>query len=294
MGSPKCESSYLQRARLEVNLTHVPTLKDLLKRHGLQPTKALGQHFLVSEGVVNAIVRDVLESGAVSAFEVGPGPGVLTSRISETLRLVAVELDSVAVSALSETAPSAQVHFGDALEVPMSEWLEALDVPRAIVSNMPYQITAPLLARFTAMRHLVVRATLMMQKEVAEKLLANSGSKSFGSISIFIQSRWQVQKLIAAPAGAFYPPPKVDSLVLSLVPLQREWSPEFDSFHERLVRGCFAQPRKTLANNLVQFGFGRDDAESLISGLGKPLTIRPHELNLREWDTLAEAAYDRK
>lgn len=262
-----------------MNLTDPKILKVLLERHGLTPTKKFGQHFLVSQPVVDKILTAALaDPSPATILEVGPGPGVLTRPLSESVsRLVAYEVDEIAVSTLTESAPLAEVRGIDFLSVDlyaeMSQWTK--DV--AVVSNMPYNITGPLLTSFTRLRPLISRAVLMMQLEVGQKILSKPGDRSMGSISVFLQSRWKISKVCDAPSGAFFPPPKVQSIVLQFVP-----KPAFENEreHEAIVRLGFSQPRKTLVNNL----------KGTYPEIGLKLTelkidaqVRPHQLTLDQW-----------
>lgn len=272
-----------------MDLTHVPTLKALLARHGLAPTKRFGQHFLVSSRVVDAILNAV-PADVSGVLEVGPGPGVLTRPLSERARrLIAFEIDPIAVSALSESAPRAEVRQADVLRVDFKAALGDLPTPRWIVSNMPYNITGPLLALFCGARAQIEGAVLMMQKEVGDKITAPSGSAEFGSISVLLQSRFEISTVAHAPGSAFFPPPKVDSLVLRLIPKREAWTPEFDALHERVARQAFTQPRKTLANNLKAAGHDRTRLDAWLSQHGYGESVRPHQVRLEDWRTLAEA-----
>ena len=269
-----------------MNLCHVPDLRSLLERHGLSPTKKWGQHFLVSENVVRAILAAV-PADVLGVLEVGPGPGVLTSPLSSRAQVVAVEVDPIAVSALTESAPSAKVIEGDALQVDFPALLNALPGPRAIVSNMPYNITGPLLTAFNRCRDEFGCAILMMQREVGDRILAPPGDRDMGSLSVLLQSRFLVSHVINVPGGAFFPPPKVDSVVLKLVPRDLDWSSEFDALHERIARAAFTQPRKTLSNNLKSVGIDREAWLEISAELGWSDTIRPHQVQLGEWERLS-------
>lgn len=223
--------------------------------------------------------------GCAGVLEVGPGPGVLTGPITRGgLAVTAVEIDPIAISALAESAPAANVVPGDALEVDLGSLLDELGPPRALVSNMPYNITGPLLTVFAECRDKYAKAILMMQREVGARLTAGVGTAAFGSLSVFMQSQFRIEKVIDVPPSAFYPPPKVSSVVLQLTPLPGHPSAGFF----RLVRAGFTQPRKTLANNLLAFGIDRLRVDELLSALGKPPTVRPHEIALDDWRRLAE------
>ncbi|MBS1706030.1 MAG: ribosomal RNA small subunit methyltransferase A [Armatimonadetes bacterium] len=266
-----------------MNLTHPAELKALLLRHGLNPSKKWGQHFLVSPNVVSAIVERATAEDSV--IEVGPGPGVLTSSLSNKCRSVlAFEIDPVAVSALTETAPLARVVPGDVLNADLVAAFQEFPQPRLLVSNMPYNITGPLLEKFAAARQHFREAVLMMQLEVGRKILAQEGNSAAGALSIAMQAQFDIKKLVLAPAGAFFPPPKVESIVLTFTPRQEPVPVGFLEF----VRAGFRQPRKTLANNLR----GNTDVEKLEGALrhmGLSATTRPHQLGLAKWQILFQS-----
>lgn len=265
-----------------MRLDQADVLRAFLKRHGLRPDKGLSQHFLISPTVVDAIVAEA--SSCRGVLEVGPGPGVLTGPLSEVAeRLVAVEIDATMPLLLAESAPRAEIVKGDALALDLGAMLDGLPVPRAVVSNMPYAITGPLLARFAEVRDRYDVAVLMMQREVADRILAKPGKRERGALSVALQSQFTITRVANVPASAFLPPPKVDSAVLRLVPRAGELSDEA----LRLVRIGFAQPRKTLVNNLVAgLRVTRDEAVRRVEALGLLETVRPAELTEEQWAKL--------
>jgi 16S rRNA (adenine1518-N6/adenine1519-N6)-dimethyltransferase len=266
-----------------LNLVDPGTLKAFLSRHGVSATKGLGQHFLCSRSTVDSIVSAL--GGCRGVLEVGPGPGVLTAPISQAVdKMVALEVDPRMVSALAESAPTAEVRLADALETDLLKILGSLPEPRGLVSNMPYYITGPLLTRFAEAKQGWSVAVLMMQREVAEKVLAPVGDRNRGSLSVFLQSQFDIRLLTHVPPGAFLPPPKVESTVLKLVPNGREFSESFF----RLIRLSFAQPRKTLANNLA-FGLRqpRDQVLTAMEQVGIEELARPQTVTVEQWERLA-------
>ncbi len=284
MGPEKGTSSHLP----SINPLDPSELKELLQAEGFQPTKRLGQHFLISERVVRLIDQAVGEN-AGSVLEVGPGPGALTHLLSARLPVLALEVDERVIAILRQTAPDAEVMLQDALEADLGSLVQNRPTPRVLVSNMPYNITGPLLTAFTRARTHFDRMVLMMQREVAEKIMARDGDSSFGSISVFLQSRFEIRIVCQAPAGAFWPPPKVDSSVLTFkaTPV---WATE--EAHERVVRLGFGQPRKTLSNNILAGGWSREIAEAALTAVGLDLRVRPHQVSLAQWSQLAEFLHD--
>ena len=259
-----------------MNLSDRGELIAFLRKHGLAPEKGLGQHFLCSSKAVDAIVGAVPEGASV--LEIGPGPGILTRPMSQHHDVVALELDARMPLLLAESAPQARIVVGDALHVNLIELLETLEVPRAVVSNLPYYITGPLLDRIARARSRWDIAILMMQREVGDKILAKPGDRLRGAISVRMQAEFSVRKVCSVPPGAFVPPPKVDSVVLELTP--RACSLD-DAFFEFVHRG-FVQPRKTLANNLAASGYPKETVEA--SGLEG--AIRPHQVTQEQWENL--------
>lgn len=256
-------------------------LREVLARHGVRPDKRFGQHFLVSEGVIAKIVDRVSDS--LGILEVGPGPGVLTRPLSEFATVTAVELDTGILPVLNEVAPNARVLNQDALETDLAHLFAELPEPRALVSNMPYNITGPLLGKFAEVRHLYRRAVLMMQREVGDKVLAAPGDSQRGALSVVMQALFDIKRVCLVPPGAFLPPPKVDSVVLEFVPRHKTERYE-DVF--TVVRAGFTMPRKTLLNNLTG-KFGRERAQSMIEGAGLGPTLRSHQLTWEQWKALA-------
>lgn len=265
-----------------LDLTDPGTLKAFLSRYGISADKRLGQHFLCSSRVVDAIEKRL--SLFKGILEIGPGPGVITSRVSEFAeKAIAIELDQRMIESLGESAPRVDVRQEDALKVDLSSILQELPEPRGLVSNLPYYITGPLLTRIAEAKAHYSVAVLMMQKEVADRVLAGPKTSARGSLSVYLQSQFSIEKVVSAPAGAFLPPPKVDSTVLEFRPLDVALS---DAFF-KLIRFGFTQPRKTLINNLMAgYSLPREQAQEWVLAAGLQELSRPQELSLEEWKQL--------
>lgn len=268
-----------------MKLSDPKLLRAFLDRHELKANKGLGQHFLCSGSVVGAIVDRV--RGCQGVFEIGPGPGLLTGPLAEACpHVLALELDERMARPLADSAPGVEVVFGDALQADFKSLLTRLPEPRAVASNLPYYITAPLLGKIAEVRDCFDVAVLMMQREVGDKVRAKPGDRNRGSLSVFLQACFEIELVAKVPPGAFLPPPKVESIVLAFRPK----SADYGKALEKLVRFGFAQPRKTLANNLAN-GLHRDRSEILqalaLAGLDE--TIRAHMLAEDEWRKLAQA-----
>jgi 16S rRNA (adenine1518-N6/adenine1519-N6)-dimethyltransferase len=265
-----------------LNLAEKSELTGFLRKHGLKADKSLGQHFLCCPEVVFGIIDAAKPFSG--CLEIGPGPGILTSYLDqEATKMVAIEFDPRMVKPLSYAAPTCEVLLADALKVDLESVLKMLPEPRALVSNMPYYITGPLLEKFATARHVFDVAVLMMQKEVGVKIAAPPGQRERGSLSVNLQTDFEITSIIEAPGSCFMPPPKVDSIVLKLVPRVNEVSPAF----RKIVRGAFVQARKTLLNNLGTY-LKRERGEVLAVILESGLieTSRAFELNETQWKTL--------
>ncbi len=265
------------------------TLTAFLKKFGISASKGLGQHFLCSESAVEAITNAL--AGCSGICEIGPGPGVLTSPISEqSQKMIALELDQCMIEALKFSSPKAEVRRKDALEVDLIAILQELPQPRGVVSNLPYYITGPLISKIAEARKWYSVAVLMMQKEVAQRILAKPGNSDRGSLSVYLQTQFEISLVIHVPARDFLPPPKVDSTVLKFVPKVFEGEEAFQNFFYRVVRLSFAQPRKTLANNLVAgLHLSREVVEKAIDEVGLEEKVRPHDLTQEQWVALTTA-----
>jgi 16S rRNA (adenine1518-N6/adenine1519-N6)-dimethyltransferase len=266
-----------------LNLSDPNSLRAFLARHGISASKGLGQHFLCSGKVVEAISSRVASCRGL--LEIGPGPGVLTAALSEQCeKMIALEVDTKMAKALAESAPKAEIRLADALKTNLLETVAELPEPRGVVSNLPYYITAPLVARIAEASSKWDIAVLMMQKEVAARIVAPPGDSDRGSLSVFLQSQFSIEKVCDVPPGAFLPPPKVDSTVLEFRPLRVAMDDSFYAF----VRAGFKQPRKTLANNLVAMGLSRAEIESRLSNAVLDERVRPHALTLEQWKEIAQ------
>lgn len=220
-----------------------------------QANKRLGQHFLHDQGIINQICAD-FKSLAASIIEVGPGPGVLTSGLSEhSMPFRVIERDERFSAYLNKYLAPEHIQFCDALEVDFENFIRLHDLPPPIwlVSNLPYNISVPLLLRFVRCPPIEFM-TLMFQKEVGNKIFNFDEQKKsgMGSLMSLSQNFFDTKLLVKVPPGAFSPPPKVDSVVLSftrkknpVVPLE-----QFEEF-ECFLRKLFQYKRKKIAKGLV-------------------------------------------
>jgi len=252
-----------------------------------RPKKSLGQNFLIDRNVAKKIVRTLELKRSDRVVEVGPGKGALTSFLLEELdALTAIEIDDVLSASLREKiGPNLKVIHRDVLEVDLPALAGELGGKVRIVGNIPYNITSPILFWIIDSSQHVDDCTLMMQREVAERLVAKPRTKEYGILSIFAQYYARPEFRFTVPAGAFQPPPEVVSAVISLDFRQRHSPPASDdSFFRLLVRSVFGQRRKTLRNGLRGMGIPAERLGQIPGDFNR----RPEELTVSEFVALAD------
>jgi len=224
--------------------------------------RALGQHFLRDATIARAIVDLVAPTPADLVVEIGPGEGALTGILAGRAgRVVALEVDRALGAALRTRFPSVEVLDADARTWDYSALAGPSGGRVLVVGNLPYSVGKPILTALVGAGGVIDEMALMLQREVADRVAAPPGGKTYGSLSVFTQLRCDVRLAFRVPAGAFRPPPKVESAVLHLRVLREPRVPLADERRfEIVVRAAFAQRRKVLAN-------------ALGAGLGLPLEV---------------------
>ena len=269
-------------------------VRELLARHGLRPNKRLGQHFLVDPRIAERIVAAAGIGPGEAVLEVGPGLGALTGLMAERGALVvAVELDAGLVAALQEVLAPWQDRVrlvqGDALALDPGTLLPA-GVPRKVVANLPYYITTPLLLHLLEARPAFSVLVVMMQREVAERLLSPPGSKAYGAVTVAVRYRAEAEPVCRVPRAAFWPQPEVDSAVLKLIPRPYPRPPRDEARLFAVVRAAFNQRRKTLRNALAGGGLGSPgEVEEVLARAGVDPGLRAEQLALDDFIRIADA-----
>jgi 16S rRNA (adenine1518-N6/adenine1519-N6)-dimethyltransferase len=269
-------------------------LKSVLRRHGVRAATSLGQRFLVDRAVLEDIVEAAELSAEDDVLEVGPGPGVLTAQLAERARsVVAVEIDERMIAVLRDTLSAYEnvtIVRADALEVDLFALAERR--PTRIVANVPYQITTPLLERFIGDDRRPPLIVVLVQEEVARRMVATSASgKERGYLSVFVQSFADARIVRRVPASAFRPAPKVGSAVVALRTHARPaFAPLERHAFLRFVSDVFRHRRKQLRGALGhEAGIEPDRAEAALRECGIEPTRRAEELPLAQWVALARA-----
>jgi 16S rRNA (adenine1518-N6/adenine1519-N6)-dimethyltransferase len=267
---------------------------------GIFPKKSLGQNFLMDRNVGERIVAAASVSPNDIVIEIGPGKGALTIPLAErALYLLAVEIDDRLCDYLQERladAANVEVRRGDFLRLDIEAEIGALRqrFPQAsavkIISNLPFYITTPVIARIIENRSLVDHAVVTVQKEVAGRFTASPGSKRYGAITIFLNYYAEVSILFDIPRKAFRPEPEVDGSVVSIVPRAEPAVRVSDeAFFFRTIRAGFRQRRKMLKNSLLSLGVAQEDLERALHEASLDPTLRPERLSMQDFARLADS-----
>ena len=218
------------------------------------PRKRFGQNFLQDPAVIARIITAISPKPGERLVEIGPGRGAITlDLLTATGKLEAVELDPELIDSLAkrcEGKGSLTLHHADALHFDLCHLLRG-DERIRLVGNLPYNISTPLLFHFLVQRHCLLDMHFMLQKEVVDRIVAPPGSRTYGRLSVMVQTWCQADALFTIPPQAFYPAPQVESAFFRLIPYGSLPFPVTNpSWHEWLVAQAFSQRRKTLRNTL--------------------------------------------
>jgi 16S rRNA (adenine1518-N6/adenine1519-N6)-dimethyltransferase len=267
-------------------VANLPPLREVIARHGLAARHSLGQHFLLDGNLTDRIVREAGDLAGRHVIEVGPGPGGLTRSLlaSAAATVTAVELDRRAIGAVMQLVETAgerlRVIEADALSVDLPSLAPA---PRQVIANLPYNIASPLLVGLLRKAASFERLILMFQQEVAERICAEAGTPAYGRLSVLTQWTCDARIVLRLPPGAFTPPPKVFSAVVSLTPRPIQPDPAVFARMEALTAAAFGQRRKMLRGSLRALG-----GETLLAGAGIAPDRRAETLSVGEFDRLVQ------
>lgn len=270
----------------------LPSLKLTVEAHQLMAAKALGQNFLLNQNITDRIIRASLNAQKINDFsgaqvyEIGPGPGGLTRAILKAKpdKLTVIEMDSRCISIMEElqskTGSILHIQNGDALKYDFA----AYGIPTHIISNLPYNISVPLLIKWLYQIKDFQSLTLMFQKEVADRITASTRCKDYGRISILAQLQCRITRLFDLNPECFVPAPKIWSSVLLFQPQEKTLSPQQIANIEKLTAMAFAQRRKMIRQSLKSI----KNLENACAQAGVALTARPEEITPEQFLVLAD------
>lgn len=255
-------------------------IKETLDRHGFKFSKSLGQNFLIDGNVVRKIVREAGITKEDYVLEIGPGMGTLTEELAlNAKKVVAVELDRKLLPILDETLgtyDNVEIIYGDILEIDIKKLIDEKlgGGPVKLVANLPYYVTTPIIGKLLEEDLNLESINVMVQKEVADRMAAGPGSKTYGSLSVFVNFYTNPKVVVKVPKTVFMPQPKIDSAVIQLELKKNLPDIDRDQFF-KVVKAAFSKRRKTIINSLSTFGFDleKDQIRQALEKVG----IKPEE-----------------
>jgi 16S rRNA (adenine1518-N6/adenine1519-N6)-dimethyltransferase len=277
-------------------------LRELLDEHGLRLSRDLGQNFLIDTDLADELARRAGASEGDLVFEVGTGLGVLTRALAaRAARVRTVEIDSGLVRVLraeSLLPDNVELIHGDAREIDWQAWIDESDRPVRVIANLPYSVATPLLRQLLDLSEGLEDWSVMLQREVAERLVAETGSRAYGSLTVLHRLVADVDMIATVSPERFFPRPKVDSSFVRIWP--RANGPLLPGELvrvERLVRGAFTQRRKRVTNGLDRIAekswpgldkrARRERLESLLGSVGLDPGLRPERIEPEAWLALS-------
>lgn len=273
--------------------------KFIMDKYGIKANKALGQNFLISDYVVDNIIENSNITKSDLIIEIGPGLGTLTSKLLEKAgKVIAIELDTKVLNILNDRFAlykNFELINNDVLKVDLKNIINSNltgNITNAkVVANLPYYITTPIIMKLLEENLPLDTITVMVQKEVAERLCALPGIKEAGCITYSIYYYTEPKIILNVPRNSFVPAPEVDSAVINLKLLDK---PRVQLSNETLffniIRAAFSQKRKTLINGLVNNKIiaSKDEAENILTSLGIDIKIRGEKLSIQDFANLTK------
>jgi 16S rRNA (adenine1518-N6/adenine1519-N6)-dimethyltransferase len=269
-------------------------IRDVLDRYGFTFSKGLGQNFLIDGNIVRGIVRGAEITKDDYVLEIGPGMGTLTEELAlKANKVVAIELDNRLKPILEETLEpyeNVEVVYGDVLKLPLRQIIdEKLDGgPVKVVANLPYYVTTPIIGRLLEEELPFKSISVMVQKEVADRMVAKPHTKDYGALTLFVNFYTKPEIILKVPKTVFMPQPKIDSSVIRFTIKEELPDTNRDSYF-KLVKAAFSKRRKTLINALSTFGLLADKEElrEALKRAGIEETVRGEDLYMDDYVRLA-------
>lgn len=281
------------------NLSDISVIKSVLSRHGFTFSKSLGQNFLVNPSVCPKMAELCGADENTGVIEVGAGIGVLTKELSKRAKkVVSIELDTRLIPVLFETLDgcfNTEVINDDILKIDLQKLIEEKFPGMNVVvcANLPYYITTPVITRFLESGLPIDSVTVMIQKEVADRLIAGCGSRGSGAITACVDYYSEAKKLFDVSRGSFMPAPKVDSSVIKL-DLRKEPPVEVDDEKKffRVVKAAFAQRRKTVLNSVSSsLSMPKEAVLAALENAGLEKTVRAEQMSLFDFAAFQKELY---
>lgn len=273
------------------NLTNINVVKELLKKYGFTFSKGLGQNFLINPSVCPKIAEYGFAASGYGILEIGTGFGTLSCELAKGAdKVVAVEIDSRLLPVLGETMAdfdNFKVINADIMKTDLDSLIkqEFDGLKVAVCANLPYYITSPVIMKLLESEIPTEAITVMVQKEAAQRLCARMGTREAGAITAAVNYYGSAELLFNVSRGSFMPAPNVDSAVIQIRP-DNKYRNKIDDreLYFRVIKGAFAQRRKTLANSLnASIGVGKTVIYDILKEMGLKETIRCEQLNMDQW-----------
>ncbi len=260
---------------------------EIIEKYHFSFQKKFGQNFLVDSSILDRIIESAQITKEDCVLEIGPGIGTMTQRLAEEAgAVVAVEIDKNLLPVLEDTLSAYEnvtVINADILK---------LDLNRMVVANLPYYITTPIIMALFEKKVPLHSVTIMVQKEVADRMRVGPGTKDYGALSLAVQYYAKPEIVTKVPAGCFMPKPNVDSAVIRLTRYEKPpVEVEDEAWLFAVIRASFNQRRKTLANGLANAGYpgiGRRQVEEVLSAMGLAAAVRGETLTLEQFAELSD------
>ncbi len=281
----------------ELNPASPSSVRRFLSAAGIRPSRRLGQSFLVDQGTAAKIVAASGLASGEACLEIGPGLGALTDALAAAgARVTAVEVDHRLAAALEERYqdnPSITVVDGDILRVDLSEVMDVSAGTVRVVANIPYSITTPIIERLLEHKDRLSGITLLVQKEVAERITASPGSSEYSSLTVFCAYHCEVRLAFTVPRHLFLPSPDVDSALTVMTPQPARLREDVEALFFRALRAAFSQRRKKAVNGLTA-GLGLDKAvvQAALDQAAIAADARAEDISLEGYQRLAAALAD--
>lgn len=280
-------------------LSNMGVIKEILKRHGFNFSKALGQNFLINPTVCPRMAAASITHDNTGVIEVGPGIGILTHELAKRAKkVVALEIDKRLIPMLNETLlehDNVEVINADVLKMNLSQLIEDKFKGMKVVvcANLPYYITSPIIMKLLEERLNIESITVMVQKEVAKRFCAGAGVRDAGAVTVSVNYYSDPEYLFTVKSGSFVPAPKVDSAVVKLNVLKK---PKYKVLDEKtffkIIKVVFSQRRKTIANSLgAGLCIPKKNLNEIFFKLNINASLRAEDLSMQQFAALADEIY---